>query len=114
LGGYIIREATKKMNRMVKRFGKLITASFFVMEIGVIAFLLTPVFLRWNIDTDLPGVLIVDVGIVIYLIGLIRRNTLGRIKRIAFITVAAVLSIPILFAIVSLIYFLITGKALGG
>jgi hypothetical protein len=40
---------------MVRRFGKLITASFFLMGIGLIVFLLTPLFLLWDIDTDILG-----------------------------------------------------------
>jgi hypothetical protein len=102
------------MNRLINRFGKLTVASFFLMGIGVIAFLLTPLLYGlWGIDSDLPGLLIIDVGLVIFIIGLIRRKKPGRVKLIALIVLASVLSLPILFLIVSLIYYLITRKSLG-
>ena len=102
------------MKRLVNRFGKLITASFFVMGIGVITFLLTPLLYGlWGIDSDLPGVLIVDIGLVNLIIGIIRRKKLHGWKLVGLVTLASVLSIPILFSVVSLIYYLITGKPLG-
>ncbi len=102
------------MKRMVKRFGKLITASFFVMGIGVITFLLTPLLYGlWGIDSDLPGVLIVDIGLVILIIGIIRRKKLHGWKLVVLAILAAVLCLPILSLIVSPIYYLITGKPLG-
>ena len=102
------------MKRMVKRFGKVITASFFVMGIGVITFLLTPLLYGlWGIDSDLPGLLIVDVGLVLLIIGLIRRKKLHGWKLVVLAILAAVLCLPILSFIVSLIYYMITGKPLG-
>src|SRR4030042_575964 len=102
------------MKRLVNRFGKLITASFFVMGIGVITFLLTPLLYGlWGIDSDLPGVLIVDIGLVILIIGIIRRKKLHGWKLVVSAILAAVLCLPILSLIVSLIYYLITGKPLG-
>ena len=102
------------MKRLVNRFGKLITASFFVMGIGVITFLLTPLLYGlWGIDSDLPGLLIVDIGLVILIIGIIRRKKLHGWKLVVLAILAAVLCLPILSLIVSLIYYLITGKPLG-
>ena len=101
------------MKRLVERFGKLITASFIVMGIGVIAFLLTPLLYGlWGIDSDLPGVLILCIGLVICLIGIIRRKKLHGWKLVVLAILAAVLCLPILLLIVSLIYYLITGKPL--
>jgi hypothetical protein len=97
----------------INRFGKLGVASFFLMGIGLIAFLLTPLLLTlWNIDSDLPGVLIVNVGVVLFLVGLILRKP-SRTRRIIYIVLASILSLPILFTIVTLIYYLITGQPLG-
>ncbi len=102
------------MSILFKRFDKLTLVSFFLIAIGVIAFLLTPfLYGRWGIDSDLPGVLIVFLGIVIYIIGRIRKNRPGGIKLVALIVIASVLSIPILFLIVSLVYYLVIGKPLG-
>ena len=102
------------MKRLVERFGKLITASFFVMGIGVTAFLLTPLLYGlWGIDSDLPGVIIVCIGLAICIIGIIRIKKLHGWKLIVLAILAAVLLLPTLSLIVSLIYYLITGKELG-
>ena len=102
------------MRKMIKRFGKLITASFFIMGIGVIVFILSlPLYIYYNIDTDILGFSIVLIGLVIFIIGLIRRKKLSRVKLALLVTLASVLSIPILSGIASLIYYLITGKELG-
>jgi hypothetical protein len=102
------------IDRGVKRFGKLVVASFFLMGIGLILFLLTPLLYgRWGIDSDLPGVLIIDIGLVLLIVGLIRNKKPSRVKLIILIVVASVLSLPILSLIVTSIYYLITGKPLG-
>ncbi len=65
------------MKRLVQRFGKLITASFIVMAVGIIAFLLTPVLYgQWGIDSDIPGLLLVLIGLAICIIGIISRKKL--------------------------------------
>jgi len=102
------------MRKMIKRFGKLITASFFIMGIGVIVFILSlPLYIYYNIDTDIIGFSIILIGLVIFIIGLIRRKKLSRVKLALLITLASVLSIPILSGVASLVYYLITGKELG-
>jgi len=102
------------MKRLVERFGKLITASFFVMAFGIIAFLLTPVLYgRWGIDSDLPGLIIVCIGLAICIIGIIRRKKLHGWKLIVLGILTAVLLLPTLSFITTLIYYLITGKELG-
>jgi len=101
------------MKRVINRFGKLITASFIVIGIGIIVFILSlPLYIYWNIDTDILGAFIILIGLVIYIIGLIRRKKLGGVKLALLATLASVLSIPILGLIGSLIYYLITGKPL--
>jgi hypothetical protein len=84
------------------------------MGIGVITFLLTiPLYSFFGIDTDLPGVFIVEIGVFIYIIGLIRKKKPSKAKLIALIILASVLGIPILFGIAGLVYYLITGNILG-
>jgi len=62
------------MKRLVKRFGKLMTASFFIMGIGVIVFLLTPLSMwLWDADIDISGALIFIVGAILCAVGSIRR-----------------------------------------
>ena len=102
------------MRKMIKRFGKLITASFITMGIGIIVFILSlPLYIYYDIDTDILGFSIILIGLVIFIIGLIRRKKLSRVKLALLITLASVLSIPILSGVASLVYYLITGKELG-
>jgi hypothetical protein len=102
------------MKKMINRFGKLITVSFFIMGIGIIVFVLSlPLYIYYDIDTDILGFSIILIGLVIFIIGIIRRKKLSRVKLALLITLASVLSIPILSLIASLIYYLITGKELG-
>jgi hypothetical protein len=62
------------MKRLVKRFGKLMTASFFVMGIGVIVFLLTPLSIwLWDADIDISGAFIFIIGAILCVVGSIRR-----------------------------------------
>ena len=103
------------MKRLVEIFGKLITASFFVMALGILLFVLTPLFYgKWGIDTDLVGLLIFTMGLAICIIGITRRKKLHGWKLVVLIILAAILLLPIVPLIVSLIYYLITGKPLGG
>ncbi len=102
------------MKRLVKRFGKLITASFVVMAIGVIVFLLViPLYAYFGIDTDIIGLVIFSSGLSICIIGVIRRKNLHGWKAIVLATLAAILCLPLLGLILSLIYYLITGNPLG-
>ena len=99
------------MKRLVERFGKLITASFFVMAIGIVLFLLTPILYgNFGIDTDLIGLIIFTTGLAILLIGIIRRKKLRGWKLVILAILAGVLCIPVLILVVTTIIFLITGK----
>ena len=102
------------MRKMINRFGKLITASFFIMGIGVIVFLLSfPLYIFYGIDTDIIGFLIVLIGLVIFIVGVIRRNKPSGVKLALLIALASILSLPILSLVASVIYYFITGKELG-
>jgi hypothetical protein len=102
------------MNRLIERFGKLITSSFFIMVIGIVVFLLTiPLYSNFGIDTDIIGLVIFTIGLAICIIGVIRRNKLHGWKLAVLAILTAVLLFPVLSLIVSLIYYLITGKELG-
>jgi hypothetical protein len=102
------------MKKMINKFGKLTTASFIIMGVGIIVFILSfPLYIYYGIDTDILGFTIVLIGLIIYIIGLIRRKKLSRVKLALLIALVSVLSIPILSLIVSVIYYLITGKELG-
>ena len=102
------------MNRLLERFGKLTTASFVIMAIGIVVFLLTiPLYANFGIDTDIIGLIIFTIGLAIFIIGIIRRKKLHGWKLIVLGILTAVLLLPILSFIITLIYYLITGKELG-
>jgi len=98
----------------VNKFGKLIVASFFLMGIGLILFLLTPLLLTlWNFDSDIPGMLNVFLGLVLFIVGWIINRKPRKAVKIALIVAASLLSIPLLMFIVTTIIYLITGQPLG-
>jgi len=102
------------MKRLVEKFGRLITASFFIMAIGIVIFLLTiPLYSNFGIDTDIIGLTIFTVGLAICVIGIILRKKLHGWKLAGLAILAVVLLLPTLSLIVSLIYYLVTGKPLG-
>jgi hypothetical protein len=103
------------MKKSVARFGKLTTASFFVMVLGIVVFLISiPLYANYGIDTDIIGFLIFSLGLAICIIGIIRRKKLHGWKLVVLAIVAAVLLLQILPLIVSLVYYSVTGKPLGG
>jgi len=102
------------MNKLFERFGKLITASFFVMAVGIVLFLLTPLFYGyWGLDTDLIGLIILTTGLAICIIGIILRKKLRGWKLAVLAVLAAIMCLPLLSLVVSSIYFLIMGKPWG-
>jgi small-conductance mechanosensitive channel len=102
------------MNRLVNRFGRLITASFIVMVIGIIVFVLSlPLYMYADIDTDVIGFIIFTIGVALLIIGIIRRNKLGGWKLAGMIILAGLLLWPAVLLIASLIYYLATGRAIG-
>jgi uncharacterized RDD family membrane protein YckC len=99
------------MKRLVARFGKLITASFIVMAIGIVVFLLViPLYAYFEIDTDIIGLIIFTTGLAICIIGIIRRKNLHGWKFVVLAILIVVLCLPLLLLIFSTIYYLITGN----
>jgi hypothetical protein len=102
------------MNRLVARFGKLITISFALMALGIFVFLLSlPLYTYFEIDTDILGFIIFVTGLAVCLTGILRRKKLERWKVVLLSFLATLFSLPMLALIVSLFYLLITGKELG-
>ena len=63
------------MKRLVRKFGKYNVATFIIMGVGVILFLLTPLLL-WlsDFDSDMLGVLIFLIGLVMWIAGFVTRK----------------------------------------
>ncbi len=63
------------MNRLVKKFGKYNIATFIIMGVGIILFVLTPLFLwLWDFDSDIFGLLVFLIGLTMWIVGLIVRR----------------------------------------
>ena len=63
------------MKRLVRKFGKYNVATFIIMGVGAILFLLTPLLL-WlsDFDSDILGFLIFLIGLVMWIVGFITRK----------------------------------------
>ncbi len=63
------------MKRLVMRFGKYNVTTFVIMGVGLILFLLTPLlYTLWDFDSDIPGVLIFLIGLIMWIVGLIVKK----------------------------------------
>jgi membrane protein DedA with SNARE-associated domain len=63
------------MRRLVKKFGGYNVSSFTVMAVGLALFLLAPLLLwLFDFDSDILGVLIFLVGLLMCLVGLVVRK----------------------------------------
>jgi hypothetical protein len=59
------------MKKLAARFGIHNVIAFIIMIVGVLLFLLTPLFYgSFNFDSDIFGVLLFIVGLVMFLVGL--------------------------------------------
>ncbi len=98
----------------MKRSGKLITTSLVVMAIGVAFFLLGfPLYAYFGIDTDVIGLAVLATGLAILLLGIVRRKNMHGWKLMVLTILAIVLCLPVLTLILSLLYYLVTGRAMG-
>jgi len=60
------------MKKLVGKFGKYNVATFIIMGAGLILFFLTPVLLSlWDFDSDILGVLVFLIGLVMWVVGLV-------------------------------------------
>ncbi len=63
------------MKRLLRKFGKYNVATFVIMGVGLITFLLTPLLLwLFDIDSDIIGLLIFLTGLAMWIVGLIVRK----------------------------------------
>ena len=63
------------MKKLVGKFGKYNVATFIIMAVGVVLFLLTPLLLwLFDFDSDILGVLIFLIGLVMWVVGFIVRK----------------------------------------
>lgn len=103
------------MKKLINKFGKLITASFFIMAIGIILFVLTPLFItQFGLDTDIIGLIVFAIGLAICVMGIIIRYKPHGWRLIGLVIAMVILLLPLVQLVISLVYFLITGKPVGG
>jgi hypothetical protein len=69
------------MDRLVNKYGKFNVATFIIMGVGIILFLLTPLFLwLFDFDSDMLGALVFIIGQVMWVAGFITKKVRSRIK----------------------------------
>ena len=101
----------KNMKKMMKKFGKLITASFIIMGIGIVTFpLVIPMYGLFGIDTDWFSFLIFLIGLVVCIVGVIHRKSLRVKLGVALVILVSILGILISIGVGWLIYILIRGN----
>ncbi len=63
------------MKKLVRKFGKYNVATFIIMGVGLIIFLLTPLLLwLFDLDSDIVGFLIFLIGLGMWIAGFIVRK----------------------------------------
>jgi predicted membrane channel-forming protein YqfA (hemolysin III family) len=75
------------MKEPVGKYRKYEIATYIIMAVGLILFLLTPLLIRWfGFDSDVLGLLIFLIGLAMFIVGIIVRSIMrkvgshGRIK----------------------------------
>ncbi len=67
------------MKRIVRKFGKYNVATFVIMGVGLITFLLTPLLIwLFGIDSDIFGFFIFLIGLAMYMLRLIIKKVLRK------------------------------------
>ena len=70
---------TVPMKKIIEKFGKYNVATFVIMGIGLILFLLTPLlYTFWDFDSDIPGVLIFLIGLILWIVGFIIKKVRSK------------------------------------
>jgi len=63
------------MKKLIRKFGKYNVATFVIMAVGLILFLITPLLLwLFDLDSDIIGFLIFLVGLAMWIAGFIVRK----------------------------------------
>ena len=68
------------MQKTTRKVSKYNLATYLIMIVGVILFLLTPLLIRLlHFDSDILGILIFLIGLVMYIVGLIVRFIIKKV-----------------------------------
>jgi hypothetical protein len=111
IGGIVLTRG--EIYQATKRSGKLLTSSFILIGVGIIVFLLSLTFSEFcDLDMIAIGFYMVMIGLVILIVGPIHRKKLGGVKRALLIALASVLSLPVLYLLISYVYYMVTGYEL--
>ena len=69
------------MKKLIRRFGKYNVASFIIMALGVILFLLTPLLIQlFDFDSDIIGLCVFIIGLLMWVVGFVVRKVRGETK----------------------------------
>ena len=65
--------------KIVERFGKFTVATFIIMGIGLLVWVLViPLYGFFKIDTDIPGIMIFLLGLLLFIAGVIAKRVGSR------------------------------------
>ena len=83
------------MNRLVKKFGKYNVATFIIMGVGVILFLLAPTGWGVGFDSDILGFFIFLIGLLMWVVGLIVRRVKSNFLKGIVVGIVATVAIGV-------------------
>lgn len=69
------------MKKLIERFGLYNVAAVSIMLTGIILFLITPLMLMVNIDTDIIGLIIFTTGLAMFILGFVIRPIVVKKKK---------------------------------
>jgi predicted membrane channel-forming protein YqfA (hemolysin III family) len=68
------------MKEPVGKYRKYEIATYIIMAVGVILFLLTPLLIRWfKFDSDVLGLLVFLIGLAMFVVGIIVRFIMRKV-----------------------------------
>lgn len=89
------------MDRLARKFGKYTVATFIIMGVGLVLLILTPLLLwLWDFDSDVVGLLVFGVGLLMCVAGLVFRGARSNFWRGLAIAIPVVVGIWILFRVI--------------
>lgn len=88
------------MNRLVKRFGKYNVATFVIMGIGLILFLLAPTGWSVGFDSDILGFIIFVIGLFMWIVGLIVRRVRGNFLKSTVVSIISIVVLGVLIGVI--------------
>ena len=69
------------MKEPVGKYRKYEIATYIIMAVGIILFMLTPLLIRWfGFDSDMLGLLVFLIGLLMFVVGIIVRLIIRKVR----------------------------------